>query len=536
MILLYSGLNNFYASLSDTSTILLSLAIILFAGFGVSRLTKLLKLPNVSGYIIAGILIGPFVLKLVPENVITSMGFVSDIALAFIAFGVGKFFKKDILKQTGGKVIVITILEALLAGILVTLSMKLIFNLSWNFSLILGAIATATAPASTMMTINQYKAKGDFVNTLLQVVALDDVVCLLAFSLATALISGAETGSANALNIILPIIYNLASIIVGFAFGFVLSKLVAKRGQNNRLIIVVAMLLTLAGLCGIVNVSPLLGCMVFGATYINLTNDKELYTNISNFTPPIMAIFFVVSGMNLNLNSFAVAGVIGITYFIIRIVGKYFGAYFGCLLTKKDKKTRNYLGLALIPQAGVAIGLAFLGQRLLPQDMGDLLITIILSSSVMYELIGPACAKASLFLSGTIKSDKSKNHKQKDVEPSQENCVPNKQSENVENDILDLGKKTDADFLLQGFDESEHNNECCVECKEFNIINNEKDNKIKNENVDAANKDKSENLNLKNKDENQKQFPSVDDNKDNNQTFDFNNEENVEEIDKKEDK
>lgn len=404
-IFLYAGLDNFYSSLSETTMVLLSLSIILFAGFAVSRLTKLLKLPNVSGYIIAGILIGPCVLKLVPQTMIRSMTFISDIALAFIAFGVGKFFKKEILKQAGCKAIIITIFEALFAGILVTILMKFIFNLSWDFSILLGAIATATAPASTMMTINQYRAKGDFVNVLLQVVALDNVICLLTFSLTSAVISGIEGGSLGALDVILPIVYNLASLIIGFVFGFILSKLVAKRGQNNRLIIVVAMLLALAGLCGAVNVSPLLGCMVFGATYFNLTNDKELYNNINNFTPPIMAIFFVVSGMKLDLTSLATAGVIGLTYFFVRIVGKYFGAYFGCLITKKDKKIRNNLGLALIPQASVAIGLAFLGQRMLPTEIGNLLLTIILASSVMFELVGPVCAKASLFLSGTNKKE-----------------------------------------------------------------------------------------------------------------------------------
>lgn len=473
-MLLYSGLDNFYAGLSETSTVLLSLAIILFAGFGVSRLTKILKLPNVSGYIIAGVLIGPFVLKLVPQNIVSSMSFFSDIALAFIAFGVGKFFKRDVLKQTGVKVIVITLFEALFAGVLITFSMKFIFNLSWNFSLILGAIAMATAPASIMMIIDEYKVKGDFVNNLLQVIAFDNVICLLVFNLATALILGTQTGAANVWNVVLPLIYNLASLLIGFVFGLLLRFLVVKRGQNSRLIVVVAMLLTMSGLCAIVNISPLLGCMVFGATYINLTNDKELYSSISNFTPPIMAIFFVVSGMNLNLSSFMVAGIIGITYFIIRIVGKYLGAYFGCLITKKDKKTRNYLGLALIPQAGVAIGLAFLGQRLLPTEMGNLLITIILSASVIYELIGPACAKASLFLSGTImnKNKELKNQidseKETDCE-NQTNC--DNRDDIASNEILDLNKKTDAEFLLQGMEENSRENENCFQNKNEKLTN-----------------------------------------------------------------
>lgn len=160
--------------MNNVSVILLTLSLILFSGFAVTRITKYLKLPNVSGYILAGVLIGPSVLYLVPEHILSEMGFISDIALAFIAFGVGKFFKKKVFVQAGVKVIIITLFEALFAGILVTFSMYFLFRQDLLFSLLLGAIATATAPASTMMTINQYHAKGEFVNVLLQVVAFDE--------------------------------------------------------------------------------------------------------------------------------------------------------------------------------------------------------------------------------------------------------------------------------------------------------------------------------------------------------------------------
>jgi len=150
------------------------------------------------------------------------------------------------------------------------------------------------------------------------------------------------------------------------------------------------------------SVSPLLSCMFFSAFYINLTEDKYLFHQMDNFTPPIMLIFFSLSGMSLQLDILLKVGIIGVAYFFIRIIGKYAGAYLGCLITKQPKKIRNNLGLALIPQAGVAIGLAVLGQRLLNEELGSLLSTIILSSSILYELIGPACAKASLHLSGAI--------------------------------------------------------------------------------------------------------------------------------------
>lgn len=395
-----------YEGMEESTAVLLSLSIILFAGFIVTRLTKKLKLPNVSGYIIAGVLIGPCFLKMVPNEILSHMGFMSDIALAFIAFGVGKFFKKEVLREAGLKIIFITILEALSAGILVTLSMRMIFGLSWNFALILGAIATATAPASTMMTINQYHAKGDFVNVLLQVVALDDVVCLLTFSVVVAVVNARTSGHISFADVAVPLLYNVLALVLGFVCGVVLSKLITPaRSKDNRLNLAVAMLLGISGVCAAFGLSPLLSCMVFGATYMNVTDDKKLFKQVNRFTPPVMSMFFIISGMNLDVTAISTAGVIGLSYFFIRILGKYAGAYIGCALTGMSKPITKYIGLALIPQAGVAIGLAFLGQRLLPPEIGSLMLTIILSSSVLYELVGPACAKASFFLSGTIKRE-----------------------------------------------------------------------------------------------------------------------------------
>ena len=395
-----------FLHINDTTIVLLSLSSILLAGFLVTRITKLAKLPNVTGYIIAGILIGPYVLNLIPQQMVDNMGFVSDIALAFIAFGVGRFFKKENFKETGFGVIVITLFESLLAGIIVTISIHYIFHLQWDFCLLLGAIATATAPASTMVTIRQYHARGNFVNTLLQVVAFDDAVCLIAFSLASAIVNADIGAGVSASEIIMPIVYNIGALAAGFVSGVVLSKLMTpKRSEDNRLILTISLLLGIAGLCAALDISPLLSCMLFGTTYINMTKDKELYKQVERFTPPVLSVFFVVSGMNLDISSFSTLGIIGISYFIIRIAGKYLGAFLGCIITKTTKEVRNYLGLALIPQAGVAIGLAFLGRRILNGTMGNMLLTIILSSSVLYELVGPVSAKIVLLRSGSIKTD-----------------------------------------------------------------------------------------------------------------------------------
>ena len=407
-------MGNLFSHLNNTTIVLLSLSVILLAGFLLTRITKLAKLPNVTGYIIAGVLIGPYVLNLIPHEMADGMGFVSDIALAFIAFGVGRFFKKEAFQETGFGIIVITLLESLLAGILVTFFMHYIFRLSWSFCLLLGAIATATAPASTMVTIRQYHARGNFVNTLLQVAAFDDAVCLIAFSIASAFVNANVGSNISASEIIMPMVYNIGALAIGFISGAILSKLMTpKRSEDNRLILTISLLLGIAGLCAAVDISPLLSCMLFSTTYINMTKDKELYKQVERFTPPILSIFFVLSGMSLDISSFSTLGVIGISYFIIRIAGKYLGAYLGCIIAKTTKEVRNYLGLALTPQAGVAIGLAFLGKRVLPENMGNMLLTIILSSSVLYELIGPACAKIALIYSGSIKKDKLTTHSDK---------------------------------------------------------------------------------------------------------------------------
>ncbi len=402
-------MNNFLNQLNSTTITLLSLSTILFTGFLLTRITKLAKLPNVTGYIIAGVLIGPYVLNLIPYEMVKNMGFISDVALAFIAFGVGRFFNREAFQETGFGIIAVTLSESLMAGIMITLSMYYLFHLSWEFCLILGAVATATAPASTMVTIRQYHARGDFVNILLQVVAFDDAVCLVAFSIAIAVINANTGTSVSDSEIALPLLYNFGALAVGFVSGVFLSKLMTpERSEDNRLILTISLILGIAGLCAAVDVSPLLSCMLFGTTYINITKDKELYSQVERFTPPILSMFFVVSGMSLDIRSFNTMGAVGAAYFIIRIAGKFLGAYLGCTMAKTTKAVRNYLGLALIPQAGVAIGLAFLGKRVLPYAMGNMLLTIILSSSVLYELIGPACAKIALIYSGSIKKDKLK--------------------------------------------------------------------------------------------------------------------------------
>lgn len=405
-----------YTNASSATHIIISIALMLFIGFLMTRITKKLKLPNVTAYIITGILLGPYCLKLVPEKIISGMDFLSDIALAFIAFSTGEFFKFDVLKKNGIKVIIITIFESIGASLFVFILSYFVLKLQLSFSVVLSALAAATAPASTIMTIRQTGAKGDFVDTLLQVVALDDIVGLVLYSVAISIAVASQSGEAfNIRNILVPIISNLGILILGGVFGLILKLfIIKKRSTDNRLIITIALLFAFCGICEVLGVSALLGCMAMGTIYINITNDTKLFKQINYFSPPILLLFFVRSGLNFKLdallNSSNLIGktpllVIGVLYFLVRIIGKYLGAFWGCSLVHKNKKVRNYLGLALIPQAGVAIGLAALGARTLGGEVGIALETIILASSVLYELVGPACAKLSLYLSHSY-SDK----------------------------------------------------------------------------------------------------------------------------------
>ncbi len=391
-----------------TAITVISVSFMLFFGFLMTRVTKVFKLPNVTAYIVSGIIMGPFVLNLIPQKTIEGMSFIGDIALSFIAFGTGEYFKVDILKKNGQKVLIITIMEALASSIVVFIVTYCFLKLEFGFSLILSALASATAPASTLMTIRQTGAKGDFVDTLLGVVALDDVVGLIAFSIAVSISSSITLGVLDIRALSIPLISNLMVLIVGGSLGFLLKFLLKKRSTDNRLIVTVAILFGFCGICTIVGVSPLLGCMSMGMVYINATGDERLFKQLSYFSPPILLLFFVRSGLNFDIGSLFSGmkgfgnmplSIIGLVYFFTRIIGKYSGAYLGSLVTHKSGSVRNYLGLALIPQAGVAIGLAAMGAKVLGGEEGRALETIILSSSVLYELIGPVSAKLSLYLS-----------------------------------------------------------------------------------------------------------------------------------------
>lgn len=402
---LYDRLND-----SQVAVVIISLSIMLMSGFLMTRLTKKLRLPNVTAYILVGIIIGPNLLDLIPERIIDNTAFLADIALAFIAFSTGEFFKLSKLRKNFSSTLVVTLFESITASILVFILCFVIFKLNLPFSLILASLASATASASTLMTIRQTKSKGEFVDTLLLVVALDDIVALISYSVAISISSSMLFGGGMQISsVITPLLLNLLMVALGGIFGWIMSFIINnKRSTDNRLIIAIALILGFCGISAALSISPLLGCMAMACSYINISDDDKLFKQLNYFSPPILLLFFVRSGISFDLNILfdnsleignVTIGVIAASYFLVRIIGKYIGSFIGCLLTNKQKQVRNYLGLALIPQAGVAIGLAATGARVLSYPYNQTLQTIILASSILYELVGPACSKLSLYLS-----------------------------------------------------------------------------------------------------------------------------------------
>lgn len=403
-------LDSLYES-NPTALVIISLAIIIVAGFLMSRLTKLLKLPNVTGYIIAGVLIGPYLLNVIPQAILPEFNFLTDIAIALIAFGVGKHINFRLLKKSFGKMLVITMFESILSGLIVFVFMKFVFGLSTILCIILGAIATSTAPTSTLMTIRQYNAKGKFIDSLIQVIAIDNAISLILFNICLSFTQGS---SLDFVSVIKPLALNLFVMLLGFGLGFALKKLYTNKfSQDSRLIMTFAILFGLCAICSFLNLSPLLACMTLGATYITAGGDSEIFKVVSSFTPPILLVFFVVSGMKLNLSMLAGVGVVGVVYFLVRILGKMLGSMLGGTITKSSVEVKKYLGMALIPQAGVSIGLAAIAERFLPVGEAGLLTTIILSSAILYELVGPALAKHAIFASDSIPEDSVYKNKKK---------------------------------------------------------------------------------------------------------------------------
>ena len=380
------------------------LALILFSGLICGRAVKHIKLPNVTGYLIAGLLLGPHILKLVPTNLIGSLELISEMALAFIAFSIGSEFKLSYLKKVGLTPIVIAILEGLAATFLVTLALVL-SGFDIKVALLLGAIASATAPAATIMVVKQFNAKGPVTETLLSVVALDDAVALIAFGFSMAIVNSLQNPNKASLimAIISPFIEIIGSVVLGFLLGLLFTiPLRYFKKASNRTIITTGFVFLGSALATMLGLSPLLLCMCMGAMLININKSgNEIMGLVDNVTPPIFLMFFVVSGMELDITSIPKIGVIGIIYVICRVIGKVAGAYIGAAIMKAPAPVKKYLGYSLVPQAGVAIGLSLIAANTLP-ELGQAIRTVVLCATFIYELTGPTITKLSLEKAGEI--------------------------------------------------------------------------------------------------------------------------------------
>ena len=384
------------------------LGIAMVAGLVLSRVVKKLRLPNVTGYLIAGLLIGPCVLGLVPQAALDKLNIITTIALGFIAFSIGGEFKLSSIRSIGKNVIIITLFQSIMAAALVDIVLCLCgFNVSE--SIILGAIATATAPAATLMVVRQYKAKGELTNTLLPVVAMDDAVGLIVFAVSSAIADTLASGVQPSVYTmaVAPLIEIALSLLSGGLLGFLISlSMRFFHSRANKMCICIAGVVLGVAIAQQFGLSDLLVCMSVGAVFANLRNDAlEVMDVCDGWTPPLFMLFFVISGAELDVGALPTVGLLGVLYIVVRSFGKYFGAYLGSVVVKASPNIRKYLGITLLPQAGVAIGMAQMVLTQLPQ-FGAHIQAVVLSATLIYELVGPVATKIALTKAGEIQGAK----------------------------------------------------------------------------------------------------------------------------------
>lgn len=382
------------------------LAIMLFAALVAGKIVKQLKLPNVTGYLVIGLLIGPHCLGILSADLVGVMGIFTQFALGCIAFSIGAEFKLSFLKRIGKAPIVIGVLEGTCATIVVD-TILIATGHDLQLSLAIGAIASATAAASTLMIVKQYKARGPVTETLLPVVAIDDAVAMMAFGISMAAVNMITSKGDTSLGKLLlaPCIEILGGLAFGAGLGFIMAVLCHYyTGRGNRLAITIMMISLCLGISEIAGFSELLATMMMSTIFVNMShNTTKIYEPLERITPPIYMIFFIVSGASLDVTVIGTVGFIGAVYIIGRVIGKYLGAAFGAKLCKSDKAVSKYLGMTLIPQEGVAIGLASSAANTLPEH-GAKIQTVVLCGVVVYELLGPIITKTTLKKAGEIKT------------------------------------------------------------------------------------------------------------------------------------
>ncbi|MBE6678858.1 MAG: sodium:proton antiporter [Ruminococcaceae bacterium] len=421
---------------------LLSLSIALFVGLMLSRVAKLLKLPAVTAYLVAGILVGPYLLGAFD---VKGLGFVSmgdvksysllcDIALGFIAFSIGNEFRLSQLKSTGKQATVIGIAQAvvttlLVDAVLIGIHFAMPDKLPLSAAIVLGAIASATAPAATLMVVRQYKAKGKLTDILLPIVALDDAVGLMLFAISFGIAKASISGKVDVTSLLVePILEVVLSLLLGLVMGCLFTFIERFfHSRSKRLSVSVTFVLFTVGLSmmqfeiGGVHIafSSLLVCMMLGTMFCNLCDfSEELMDRVERWTAPLYVLFFVLSGAELELSVFTDVAivVIGAIFILSRSLGKYFGAFFSAKAVNCDESIVKNLGITLLPQAGVALGMAMKASALGTE--GEIIANITLFAVLIYELVGPAMTKNALMRAGDIKPEGKTNARKQDVNPS----------------------------------------------------------------------------------------------------------------------
>lgn len=426
---------------------LLSVAIALLGGLLMTRAFKPLKLPSVTAYLIAGVLIGPYCIGRLgisglgfnSQEAVAALSLVSEVALGFIAFSIGSEFVLSDLKKTGKQAVVIGIFQALAATLLVDLALYALHlimpdKLSMSQLITLGAIATATAPAATLMVVRQYKANGPLTKLLLPIVALDDAVGLIVFAVSFGIAKSLIVGAVDFVSIFLnPLIEIIASLGLGAILGWILTQLEKMFNSNtNRLNMTITFVFGTVALSMMefsigpvhVSFSSLLVCMMLGTVFCNICPlAHDLMERSDKWSSPLLALFFVISGADLELSVFCdwAIVVIGIVYIIFRSLGKYVGAFASAKAVKCEPNICKYLGITLLPQAGVALGMCATAMQLGAE--GNLIRNITLFAVLIYELFGPYFTKLALTAAGDIKpmSDEVKMRRQHKLELAKEN-------------------------------------------------------------------------------------------------------------------
>lgn len=385
--------------------VLLKIAIVLVVGIIGGRVARLVKLPNVSGYLVFGLLLGPSFFNFISPADVQSFNIINELALAAIAFSIGNEFVLKEMKKIGKSIFIITLMEVIGAVLLVFCILFFVFRQPFAFSIVIASMSAATAPAATLLVMKQYNAKGPLTRTILPVVALDDVFGIVVFGIAlsVAKIVTYKQQLSVASMIFGPLIEIAGSVGIGFVLGLLLSWLSQKAsGRDELQAIALAAIGVATGISLLLNMSPLLTCIVMGTVLVNIQqNSVRVFDSVNSFAAPIYILFFTLAGASLDLSILKTVGLMGIAYVLARGLGKIAGAWAGAAMVKAEPAVRKYLGLGLLPQGGISIGLMVLVRQQLP-DYAVAINTIIMFSVLIYETSGPIFAKIALKKAGEI--------------------------------------------------------------------------------------------------------------------------------------